>query len=167
MIATGCTVGGFIIDRIFHPGRRVAHRLDEFLEDWNGEPERRSPDGQVVLATRRPGIPERVTGIESRVGNIEKLLNGGGINGRLAELSGALTSHIDSADERERRITDEQADLRTDMLDAVTSLADGQRQLADRIGGVEQILAGRLRELEEAERTHRAALHELGMPTAD
>lgn len=52
---------------------RVAHRFQEFLDDWQGEPARPG------IAARRPGVVERLSVIEHRLGGVESQLrpNGG------------------------------------------------------------------------------------------
>ncbi|MFD3612404.1 hypothetical protein ACFWXA_30920 [Streptomyces atroolivaceus] len=48
---------------------RTAGRMDQFMDDWYGEPQRPG-------VPARPGVLERVSGIEDRVGGIEDRIGG-------------------------------------------------------------------------------------------
>ena len=126
-------VAGFVIDRFAHPGRKVGKRLEEFFEDWNGEPARLSPDGKVVLRDRRPGVPERLE-------KIEHLVNGGGLGSQMAALNAQVTEHVTAAETTREEITARQEqmsgdirDTRADLGQAVMILAAGQQRVEDKV----------------------------------
>jgi hypothetical protein len=47
---------------------RIGRRVDDFMDDWYGEPERPG-------VPARPGLMERVGGIEDRLGRVEHELH--------------------------------------------------------------------------------------------
>ena len=163
-IAGACAVAGFLIDRAIHPARHISKRLDEFLADWNGKPERRTPDGASVLHEREPGMPERVRNVEGSIAEIKRLVNGGGLGAQMTAVENKLDQHMAGADELTETVLAEQASLRNDLTDAVRVVTAGQDRLGERVTEVEKVISGRLFPLEEAERAHRAALHEVGLP---
>lgn len=70
VVAVTAVLGGAW--RVLRRGRRVARRLDQFIDDWQGTPDRPGVEG-------RPGVMERLSMIEQRVGIVmhEVRPNGG------------------------------------------------------------------------------------------
>jgi hypothetical protein len=75
--------------RLVRPLRRVARKVDEFMDDWNGVPARRG-------VSARPGVMERLDQIEHTVGLVahEVKPNGGA----------SMRDAINRVDERTARI---------------------------------------------------------------
>lgn len=65
VIVLGASVG--VLVKFTSWSARIVSRVQDFLDDWNGEPARPG-----VL--RRPGVPERLTGIEGRLSSVERQL---------------------------------------------------------------------------------------------
>jgi hypothetical protein len=158
------TAAGFTLDRVVGPGRKIRRRMHGFLGDWEGEPERRTLDGQRILEQRRPGIPERMSSVENDVGEIRTLLNGGGIGGLVVELGEKFSEHIAQADETREEILADVRETRIFVADAARILTANQQRIEDNVRKLDHKVEDRLFVLEEAERAHRAALHEMGMP---
>lgn len=59
VVAIAGLVGG--LWRVLQRGRRMARRVDEFMDDWRGTAPRPGVEG-------RPGVMERLSTIEQRVG---------------------------------------------------------------------------------------------------
>lgn len=169
-----CAGVGFVLDRVVGPGHDMRKRIHGFLEDWEGEPERRTPDGARLLEERRPGMPERVATLEMRsantetdVGEIKHLLNGGGLGHQVAELDSKISDHIDQAGHTRSDILKDIREARQLVGEAVTVLTTNQQRLEEQIDALDGKVERRLFTLEESERTHRAILHEIGIPVAD
>ena len=197
LAAAGCTIAGFAIDRLLHPTRKISRRFEEFLDDWNGEPERRTPDGAVVLKERQKGIPERMAIMEvaqqtsaEQLGEVKKLLNGGGlgsqmseIGARVAQIDARSAEHIDQAnatrdelvgrlDSQDSRLEESSAQARraaelageaaATVSSEVQRLAEGLEAVSERVDALDIKVERRLFVVEDAERTHRAMLHEVG-----
>lgn len=156
VLAAGCAVIGFTADRIFHPSRKISRRFEEFLNDWNGQPERLSPDGKFVIHHRVPGVPERLATIETQ-------LNGGGIGAGLDRIERRQADHENDAHAAREQLETDVRETRTFVAEAVTTLTTNQQQLEQRIDLIDRKVTDRLFTLEDAERGHRAMLHELGM----
>jgi hypothetical protein len=70
--------------------RTTLKRLREFLDDWNGAPERPGHD-------RVPGVPERLKLIETRVHQIELQVNpngGGSLRDTVDRIADAVSGEI-------------------------------------------------------------------------
>lgn len=163
---------GFGFARAFHPSRKVTRRFEEFLDDWNGQPERRTPDGEAVLSPRRPGVPERLgvmeqtqQGDSARLTTIEEKLNGGGLGSQLAAVDAKITDHIAGAEGTRDQILDEVAAVKEQVAETqrfTYRLAQGQDELKTQVNRLDETVQDRLFVVEDAERTHRAMLHEVG-----
>ena len=100
---------------IVRPLRHTLADVREFLADWRGEPAR---PGRPAS----PGVPERLAGIEGRVGEVERELrtNGGSTlrdavaanTARLREVGETLTGHVEWAEAEQERIREEQERVR-------------------------------------------------------
>lgn len=78
---------------------RTAHRMNEFMDDWYGEPARAG-------VPARPGVLERVAGMESRLGRMEHELHpnaGGSLRDAVDEANRRLTHLCPDPDTPDRR----------------------------------------------------------------
>src|SRR4051812_9978266 len=119
--AAGCTLGGVALDRVIHPARKVQRRWDEFLDDWNGKPARKSVDGAVTLDERRPGVVEQIHEMRAtqqadseRLAKVEQQLNGGGLGSQMsalgaqvAQMDARQVEHLDQAETARVDITED------------------------------------------------------------
>ena len=174
-------LAGFILNRLAirlfpSPARRVADSFEKFLDDWNGKPERRTPDGARLLEDRIPGMPERMQNVEGDIAHIKTLLNGGGLGARMEAIDGKLTEHIETADGTREQIVKDVRQVRRDLGDAVMRLANSQQKGEERLSAAIEEVDGkvddlrrdfteRLVVLEERDRAQTSILHEVGIDT--
>ncbi|MCF3960595.1 hypothetical protein [Streptomyces fuscigenes] len=86
--------------RVLRGTARLGRRVDEFIDDWRGEPSRPG-------VPARPGVMERMVGLESRMGGVEDEL--GRIKHELYPNSGgSLRDAVDLANHRLSRLCEEQ-----------------------------------------------------------
>lgn len=78
--------------RVVRASMRLAGRVDEFMDDWSGEPGRPG-------VPPRPGVMERVAGIEDRLTGVEHEL--------YPNSGGSLRDAVDRANERLVRLCPE------------------------------------------------------------
>lgn len=167
IVGSGCMIAGFVLDRFVHPGRRVSKRLEEFFEDWNGKPERRSADGTKILEARKPGVVETLNVHTEDIAEIKSQLNGGGLGSKMTALEGRVVEHIESADVARDELSNDIQAVKEQVGEIQRfsfRLAQGQERLETAVQDVQEKVDGRLFELEESERGLRAVAHELGLP---
>ncbi|MEU6928932.1 hypothetical protein AB0A05_07185 [Streptomyces sp. NPDC046374] len=75
--------------RVARTGVRLGRRVDQFMDDWYGEEARPGVPG-------RPGVMERMGGIEDRIGRVEHEL--------YPNSGGSLRDAVDQANERLARL---------------------------------------------------------------
>jgi hypothetical protein len=66
--AVAIAAGLGLLWRLVRGVRRIATRVDDFVDDWNGVPPRPG-------VSARPGVMERLDGIESRLASVEHELH--------------------------------------------------------------------------------------------
>ncbi|MGW7431876.1 hypothetical protein ACWGIN_20295 [Streptomyces sp. NPDC054861] len=88
--AIGAALG--LIYRATRSVRRLAERLGDVADDWQGVPARPGVPG-------RPGVMERLDAIEGKLGAVEHELH--------PNSGGSLRDAVDRVDERTRRTLDE------------------------------------------------------------
>lgn len=97
------------------------------------------------------GIGGRMKAVEEGLARVETALNGGGIGSKIADL-GAQNEQL-AGDLRETR---------RDLADAILTLTNNQQRIEEQVDALNETVEHRLFPLEDAERTHRAMLHEVG-----
>ncbi|WP_086778039.1 hypothetical protein [Streptomyces griseus] len=99
------TVVAGVVTVLWRLGRGVAatwQRLDQFIEDWYGE-------GPRPGVPARPGVLERVTGMELRLSRMEHELHpndGGSLRDAIDEANRRLTNLCPDRDTTDRRPPD-------------------------------------------------------------
>jgi hypothetical protein len=64
-VAVAIATGVGLLWRVTRRIKRAANRVEEFVDDWTGEPARPGVEA-------RPGVMERLGGMEQRLGGIER-----------------------------------------------------------------------------------------------
>ncbi|WP_051710125.1 hypothetical protein [Streptomyces sp. NRRL S-350] len=54
---------------------RLGGKIEQFIDDWNGEPERPGVPARLGVMERVGGIEDRMAGIENRVARVEEQMN--------------------------------------------------------------------------------------------
>lgn len=188
-LAVGITVLlVFIVDRIAGPSHRRMKDLADFLKDWKGAPERRTDDKAKILEERRPGVLERmhtheedIAAAKDDIAAIKDMLNGGGLGSQLRTLTETLSHHMQLSEADRQGLHADIRETRVFVADGVTQIATGLQRAEEKVDDVkaqvddvkaqveelDEKVGGRLFTLEEAERAHRAALHEYGFDLDD
>lgn len=111
MIVLG--IGGALW-KVIRWAKPYAKAAAAFLEDWNGEPERKDPNTGEVITPGKPSAPALLERMRHQVENSHKtalrddldvsIRLGKELTVQVSELSAKLDQHIDIAKESDRRL---------------------------------------------------------------
>lgn len=169
----------FFADRILKPWReRILAEAEEHRAVALIQSEEMRSAFRVLTGTsadvnqgveRVPSLGERMSAMEKAQQRVEKALNGGGLGSQMSALGAQVAQmdarqeeHLEMAESSKHSITQDIRETRRFVAEAVVTLTTNQQRLEERVGELDEKVEQRLFVVEDAERTHRAMLHEVG-----